>query len=387
MTKRTSTLEAGLENAVARGLPGVVAFAADRDGVIYEGAKGVRRAGDAAPMAINSVLTLFSCTKPITATAALQLFEAGRLDLDAPAKLYLPEMRALAVCEGFNADGTPKLRPPRRDITTRMLLTHSAGMSYDFLNADYARLRARLGAAAGRGRKAELTLPLIFDPGDAWEYSRSIDWVGLVVEAIAGERLDAVFAERIFGPLGMTDTGFTLTPAMAERRASMHAFNAEGELTPTDFGSVDNPEVLMGGSALLGTARDYMRFLRMWLNQGQGENGRALKAETVAYASRNHLGSLPIRPLPAVDPARTRSFEFLPGVKKSWALSFLRLEEEAPSGRAAGSLSWAGLGNLYFWIDPKNGIAGFWAAQYLPFLHETALAGFEAFETEIYRRR
>ena len=229
--------------------------------------------------------------------------------------------------------------------------------------------------------------PLLFDPGERWEYSRSIDWAGLVVEAIAGARLDAVFAERIFGPLGMNDTGFSLTPAMAERRASMHAFNAAGELAPNEFGSSENPEVLMGGSALLGTALDYMRFLRMWLNEGHGEFARVLKPETVRYASRNHLGSLPIRPLPAVDPARTRAFELLPGLKKSWALSYMRLEQDAPTGRAAGSLSWAGLGNLYFWIDPKNGVAGFWAAQYLPFLHETAVAAFEAFETEIYRAR
>jgi methyl acetate hydrolase len=112
-----------------------------------------------------------------------------------------------------------------------------------------------------------------------------------------------------------------------------------------------------------------------------------LKPETVAYASRNHLGSLPIRSLPAIDPARTKPFEFFPSLKKSWALSFLRLEEDASSGRAAGSLSWAGLGNLYFWIDPRNGITGFWAAQYLPFLDETAVEAFEAFEREIYRER
>jgi len=387
MSGLTSTLDALLENAVAHGIPGVVAIATNRDRVIYEGAMGVRRLGQPAPMALDSVLTLFSCTKPITATAALQSFEEGRLDLDAPAKEYLPEIGALQVCEGFGADGAPRLRAPRRDITTRMLLTHSAGMSYDFLNADYARLRGRLGVAAGRGRKAELRLPLIFDPGDAWEYSRSIDWVGLVVEAIAGERLDAVFAKRIFAPLGMVDTGFAPTAAMSERRASMHALNAAGDLEPTAFGFVDNPEVLMGGGALLGTALDYMRFLRMWLNGGELDGVRVLNAETVAYASRNHLGSLPIRPLPAIDPARTRAFEFFPGLKTSWALSFLRLEEDAPTGRAAGSLSWAGLGNLHFWIDPKNGVAGFWAAQYLPFLHEAAVEAFAEFETEIYRAR
>jgi methyl acetate hydrolase len=387
MKDATAILNAGLENALARGLPGVVAIAADRDGIFYEGARGVRRIGDPAPMTLDCVLTLFSCTKPITATAALQLWEVGDLDLDAPVRQYAPEIGALQVLAGFGPDGEPRLRPPKREITTRMLLNHTAGMSYEFLNADCARLRSRLDAAASRGRKAELMMPLLFEPGEAWEYSRSIDWVGIVVEAVAGQRLDVVFRKKILGPLNMNDTGFELNAAMAERRAAMHAFDPTGQLAPIEFGSADKPAALMGGSALLGTGRDYMRFLSTWLNEGQGEGGRVLRPETVAYASRNHLGELPIRPLPSVDAARTRGIEFFPGLKKSWALSFLRLEEDAPTGRSAGSLSWAGLGNLYFWIDPKNGVAGFWAAQYLPFLHEAAVSAFEAVETEIYRMR
>jgi methyl acetate hydrolase len=382
-----TVLDRRISNAITQGIPGVVALAANRRGLFYEGAAGVRTIGEAAPMGADSVLTLFSCTKPVTAVAALQLWEDGKLDLDAPAHIYAPELQTLNVLEGFDSDGRAKVRPPRREITTRMLLTHTAGMTYDFLNADYGTMKTGLGAAAGRGRKAELLLPLVFDPGEKWEYSRSIDWAGLVVEAIAGKRLDAVFAERIFSPLGMTMTGYTLTPEMKEQRASMHGFDKSGALVPTDSSYVENPEVFTGGSALMGTARDYMRFLRMWIDGGVGEFGHVLKAETIRYAAQNHMGDLRVGALPAVDPARTRPFEMLPGVEKSWALSFMRLEEDAPTGRPAGSLSWAGLANLYFWIDLENGLVGFWAAQYLPFLHETALNAYLDFESAIYAAR
>ncbi len=227
-------------------------------------------------------------------------------------------------------------------------------------------------------------LPLVFDPGERWEYSRSIDWVGLVVEKISGRRLDAVLAEQIFAPLGMKSTGFRLSKSMLDRRASMHEYDSSGALKPTEFGYVENPEVFMGGSALLGTANDYLRFLRMWIDGGMGEGGPVLKPETIRYAAQNHLGDLRVRALPAIDPSRTRPVNVPPNVERSWALSFMRLEEPSPTGRPAGSLSWAGLANLYFWIDLENGIVGFWAAQFLPFLHEDALASYFEFERTIY---
>ncbi len=139
-------LDRQLAAFVGKGFPGAVALAADRRGLLYRGAAGVRVLGGAAPLDADSVLTLFSCTKPITTVAALQLWENGQLDLDIPAAEYAPELRTLQVLEGFDSAGEPLLRAPRREITTRMLLLHTAGMSYDFLNADYAALKARLGA-------------------------------------------------------------------------------------------------------------------------------------------------------------------------------------------------------------------------------------------------
>jgi len=383
MSRRTVALDETLHTAVAAGVPGVVALAATREGVIYQGAAGVRRLGAPEPMTADTVLALWSCTKAITTAAALQLWEQGALDLDAPAKTYAAEIAAIEVFDGFDAAGAPKFRAPRREITTRMLLLHTAGFSYDFLNADYLRLRNEHGIGDPRhGRKHSLNVPLIFEPGERWEYSRSLDWVGQVVEGVAGKTLDAVFAERIFAPLGMPSTAFVPTPEMEARRASMHEFDAEGRLRPTPLNPIKPPDAFMGGGALQGSAADFMRFLRAWLDDG----GAILKPATVEYASRNHLGGVGVRVLRSLDPARSLDFDFVPGVEKSWALSFLRLEADTPSGRSAGSLSWGGLGNLYFWIDSKAGVTGFWAAQYLPFLHPWAVEGYEAFEREVYRR-
>jgi methyl acetate hydrolase len=367
--------------------PGVVAISGDRAGNFFEGAAGVRRLGEDAPMTTDSVFALFSLTKAITATSALQLVEQGRLDLDAPAKRYAPEIATLQVLEGFDDEGAPKLRPPKREITTRMLLLHTAGFGYPFWNPISKRL-AELGQPIPRGGlKRALMTPLLFDPGERWEYGLGLDWCGQVIEGIAGERLDAVLAKRIFEPLGMNDTGFLLSDSMLARRAAMHQREADGALTPLDSEPPAEPEVYMGGGALFGTAPDYMRFLRMWLNGGAGECGRVLEAETVELAARNGLGEMKIRRLPSVDPLLTNEAEFFPGQSKSWSLAFMINDEEALTGRPAGSLGWAGLGNLYYWLDRKNGVAGIWATQIFPFMDPTSVQGFLAFETEVYEER
>ena len=364
--------------------PGVVAMAGDRAGNCFEGAAGVRRLGEDAPMTTDSVFALFSLTKAVTATAALQLVEQGRLDLDAPAKRYAPEIGTLEVLEGFDDAGAPKLRPPKREITTRMLLLHTAGFGYPFWNPICKRLADQGEPIPRSGMKRTLMTPLLFDPGERWEYGRGVDWCGLVIEGIAGERLDAVFKPRIFEPLGMNDTGFLLSDSMRARRAAMHQRETDGALTPLDSERPAEPEVYMGGGALFGTVCDYMRFLRMWLNDGAGEYGRVLEAETVEMAARNGLGEMKIKRLPSVEPLLTNEAEFFPGQSKSWSLAFMVNDEPAPTGRPAGSLGWAGLGNLYYWLDRKNGVAGVWATQIFPFMDPTSVGGFLAFETAVY---
>ncbi len=368
-------------------VPGVVAMATDRKANIYEGAAGERMLGQAAAMTTDSVFAIFSTTKAITGTAALQLMEDGKLDLDAPAKTYVPDIGKLQVIEGFDDAGKPKLRAPKRDITTRMLLLHTAGFGYDFFNETYNRLAQQHGQPSViTASKAALTTPLLFDPGERWEYGSNMDWAGQVIEAIAGKRLGEVMQERIFAPLGMADTAFTMTPAMRARLARIHQREADGSLTPLpDLELPQKPDIHMGGHGLYATVGDYCRFIRMWLNDGMGEHGRVLKPQTVLMAEKNGLGDKKIKMLPGVIPSLSNDAEFFPGVSKSWALSFMVNDEPFPTGRPAGALGWAGLANLFYWIDRKNGIGGFWATQILPFADPTSFIGYVDFETAVYR--
>ena len=367
-------------------VPGVVATATDRDGNTYEGAAGKRLLGQDAEMTTDSVFAIFSTTKAITGTAALQLVEDGKLDLDAPARSYLPSIGDAQVLEGFDAKGAPILRAPKRDITTRMLLLHTAGFGYEFFNQHYLRLVQEHGqVSVVTGMKAALSTPLLFDPGEAWEYGSNIDWAGQVVEAIAGKRLGEVMQERIFGPLGMTETAFAPTADMRGRLAGMHQREADGSLTPLpDFALPPEPEVHMGGHGLYSTSGDYCRFIRMWLNDGAGAHGRVLKPETIAMAEQNGLGEKKVKKLPGVVASLSNDAEFFPGLSKSWALTFMVNDEDAPTGRPAGSLGWAGLANLFYWIDRKNGVGGFWATQILPFGDPVSFGGYIDFETAVY---
>ncbi|ACB97432.1 serine hydrolase domain-containing protein [Beijerinckia indica] len=376
-----------LDNAVTSqpSVAGVVAMITDRHHTIYEGAAGKRRLDRDAGMTSDSVFALFSTTKAITATAVLQLVEEGRLDLDAPASHYSPDIGKLQVIEGFEETGAPKLRAPKRSITTRMLMLHTGGFGYDFFNETYNRLaRERGQPSVVTASKAALMTPLLFDPGERWEYGTNIDWCGQIVEGITGKRLGQVFKERIFDPLGMQNSTFELTDAMRSKLAIVHARNSDGSLTPMDFELPPQPEVHMGGHGLYGTVGDYMRFIRMWLNDGAGEHGRVLKAETVRMAEKNHLGDKKISPLPGVIPALSNDAEFFPGAPKSWSFSFMVNDEEAPTGRPAGALGWAGLANLFYWIDRKNGFGGFWATQILPFADPVSFSAYLDFESAFY---
>lgn len=367
-------------------VPGVVAMATDGAGNVYEGAAGKRLLGEDDEMTPDSVFAIFSTTKAVAGTAALQLVEEGRLALDAPARTYVPEIGELRVIEGFNEAGNPRLRPPKRDVTTRMLLLHTAGLGYDFFNETYNRLAREHGQPSViTASKASITTPLLFDPGEEWEYGSNMDWVGQVVEAITGKRLGEVMQERIFEPLGMTSTAFTLTPDMRSRLARIHQREADGTLTPMpDFELPQDPEIHMGGHGLYGTVGDYCRFIRMWLNDGMGPTGPVLRKETVEMAERNGLGDMKIKGLPGVNPALSNYAELFPGMPKSWGLTFMINDEDAPTGRAAGSLGWAGLANLFYWIDRRNGIGGFWATQILPFADPASVSGYLDFETAVY---
>ncbi len=381
--------DAVLNEAVTSGprMPGVVAMATDRTGNVYEGAAGKRVLGQGADMTTDTVFAIFSCTKAITGTAILQLVEEGKLDLDAPAKTYAPDLAKAQVLDGFGADGKPQLRAPKRDITTRMLMLHTVGFGYEFFNAKLLENATATGQPSViTSTKAAFGAPLLFDPGDAWEYGMNLDWCGQIVESLRGKRLGEVMQERIFAPLGMTDSSFTISPAMRQRLACIHQREADGSLTPlTDFELPQPPEVHMGGHGLYSTVGDYCRFIRMYLNDGAGEHGRVLKPETVRAAEVNGLGDKKVKSLPGVIAALSNDAEFFPGVSKSWALSFMVNDEAAPTGRPAGALGWAGLANLFFWIDRRNGLGGFWASQIFPFADPASFTGYMNFETAVYQ--
>lgn len=367
-------------------VPGVVARVTDRSGDIYSGAFGERRIGGD-PMTDDTVFAIFSTTKAIAGTTALQCVEEGLLDLDAPAKEYAPDIGKLQVIDGFDDAGNPKLRAPKTDVTTRQLMLHTGGFGYDFFNETYKRLADEHGQpSVTTCSRAALETPLLFDPGERWEYGTNIDWVGQVVEGIRGKRLGAVMNERVFAQLGMTDTAFTRTKGMKARTATIHARGDDGTLTPMDgFALPDDPEVDMAGHGLYATVTDYMKFIRMWLNDGSGPNGRVLKPETVEWAVKGALvPPQKVTMLPGVIPSLSNNAEFFPDQKKDWSHTFMVNSEEAPTGRPAGSIGWAGLANSYFWIDRKNGVGGYWATQILPFADPTSFGGYMDFESAVY---
>lgn len=368
-------------------VPGVVAMVTDRKQDIYSGAAGDRRLGDGA-MSEDTVFAIFSTTKAIAGTTALQCVEEGLLDLDAPARDYVPAIGKLQVLDGFDSAGKPMLRAPKSDVTTRQLMLHTGGFGYDFFNEKYRRMAEEHGQPSiVAATRAAIETPLLFDPGEKWEYGSNIDWVGQVVEAIRGKRLGEVMRERIFAQLGMQEIAFTRTPSMKERSATIHARTADGGLSPMDgFELPDNPEVDMGGHGLYATIPEYMKFIRMWLNDGDGPNGRVLKPETVAWAVKNGLQEhQKVGMLPGVIASLSNDAEFFPGLKKSWSYTFMVNDEEAPTGRPAGAIGWAGLANSFYWIDRQNGVGGYWATQILPFGDPVSFGGYLDFETAVYQ--
>ena len=367
-------------------VPGLVAMAATRDGPVYQGAFGRRSLPDGATMTADTVFWIASMTKAVTSTAAMQLVEQGRLALDRPIAEVLPELAAAQVLEGFDAAGEPRLRPARRPITLRHLITHTAGFVYDIWNADLGRYMEKKGIPGIIScEDASLALPLTFDPGDKWDYGINIDWVGKAVERVSGQRLGDYFAAHLFGPIGMKDTAFKLTPDLRARLCGMHARGEDGTLAPIPFEMPQEPEFEMGGGGLYSTAGDYLAFEQVFLNQGRAADGaQVLKPETVALMAQNAIGDLEVRLLRTAVPASSNDAEFFPGMVKKWGLGFMISTAPVAGGRSAGSLAWAGLANTDFWIDPANGVAGVILMQLLPFADAKALAAFDGFEKAIY---
>jgi methyl acetate hydrolase len=382
-TTGSTAIDTVLRDAVARkDVPGVVALVTTRDRVLYQGAFGVGDVSTGRPLNADTMFRIASMTKAVTSAALMQLVEQGRLGLDDPVSKFLPELASPQVIESFNAaTGDYKLRPATRPITVRHALTHTTGLAYPFTSATWRDLKPRAGDTFAFGG------PLLFDPGERWQYSTSTDVVGRLVEVISGQKLEDYFRERIFTPLKMVDTSYNVPQEKAARL--LPAQQRAGERMDGDIVlQATQPGLTIpapvGGGGLASTANDYGRFVRAFLNGGELDGGRILKAETVALMGQNHIGAVSV-PAAKTYLARSRDFTFVNDGRDKFGLGFLITAEQVPGKRSPGSLSWGGINNTYFWIDPAKGVAGVILMQYLPFADEKALAVYDQFERGAYQ--
>jgi len=379
-------LTATLQAAVARGdVPGVVVMAVTRDRVLYQGAFGKADAAAGRAMTMDALFAIASMTKPITSTAAMQLVEQQKLALDDPAEKYLPELADLKVFESFDAKtGAYTLRAPKTKVTVRQLFTHTSGIGYGFTSPVTRDFKPRAGETYTDG-------PLLFDPGTQWMYGDSIGVLGRIVEKLSGQTLEEYFREHILGPLKMTDTFFNVPEAKQPRRVTVHTRQdgrADAPLVERPLRPQTPVTKFNGGGGLYSTAGDYARFERMILNGGTLDGARILSADSVKAMGRNQMGAVAVRALKTADPALSMDFSFVndgPAKKDKWGLGFMITSAHVPGKRSAGSLSWGGIDNTYFWIDPERGIAGVILMQFLPFADTKALAVYDAFERGVYQ--
>jgi methyl acetate hydrolase len=374
----SGAIDTYLEQAVAEtGIPGIVAAVTDADGVVYSGAFGYRDVANGVEMTTDSIFRIASMTKPVTSVAVQMLIEDGRIGLDDPVSKYLPEFAGKEVVDKFNpADGSYTTRPAKSEITIRELLTHTSGIGYPFSNDILASLEA-----TGADVSAQAA-PLLFDPGTRWAYGASTRVLGYLVETVSGQSLDDFMAERIFAPLGMTETSYVVPAAETSRVVTVHQRTPEGFVegaNPTEVRSPDN-----GDGGLNSTAADYLKFVRMFLNGGRADDGtRILSEASVRQMGTSHTGNVKVELQPAAQPERTRPFPLGAG-RDTFGLGFQLTGGHDDEGlRAPGSMSWAGIFNTEFWIDPERGLGAVLLMQYLPFYDDAAIETLEGFERRV----
>jgi CubicO group peptidase (beta-lactamase class C family) len=273
-----SAIDKVLHDAVAASaVPHVAAIAANRDGIIYEGGAGPRIAGESDDAVTTStVFHIMSMTKIVATSAALQQVERGELDLDAPVDSYCPQFAEVQVLEGFDGD-TPRLRAPASRATVRQLITHTSGLGYWFWNADLAKYEKLTGVPnVVPGNADALRAPMLFDPGTRFNYGINSDWLGKVVETVAGKGLDVVIKENITGPLGMSDTMFLLDRGRKDNAVTVHVKDEAGQWSSAGFiANFDSPDWWPAGHGLASTPRDFLRFERMLLRGGELDGERS----------------------------------------------------------------------------------------------------------------
>jgi methyl acetate hydrolase len=378
-----SQLNDVIERSVsAEDTPFIVAQVGDANGVKWSGAAGESAPGQKA--AADTVFRIFSMTKAVGSTAAIILMDRGKLDPNTKVEEILPDFSRIQVLDGFDGD-TPRLRAPRAKATVRQLATHTSGLTYEFWNADitkYLKVTGHPGILSGQ--KAALFYPLTFDPGERWDYGIGIDWLGQVVEAVDGRKIDRFCREEILDPLNMADTRFEVEHHMASRLSSVSIRGEDGKFGDIAIAPPSHPEFYGMGHCLYSTAPDYMRFLRMYLNKGQLDGRRLLSEKAIDSLLSNQIGGIEIPVLKTAAPPITADVDIFPGYKKGHSMAFMRVEEDVPGLRSAGSQFWAGVLNTHFWFDSKKNVAAVLLTQSLPFCEPRFMDTYEKFERAVY---
>ena len=381
-----SGIDRVLADAVADGaVPHVAAIVADRDGVLYEGGAGIRVAGESDdPVGASTHFRIMSMTKMVCTVAALQQKERGELDFDAPVEDYVPDFADVKVLEGFDGD-EPVLVEPRTKATVHQLVTHTSGLGYWFWNDQLVKYEAATGVPnVVPGSMAAFGAPMTAHPGEKYVYGINTDWLGRVVEAVAGKKLDAVIEEGIAGPLGMSSTTFHPDQAQMDNAVTVHVKGEDG--TWGSAGNILNPEPdwWAGGHGLFSTPRDYIRFERALLRGGELDGVRILDAATVDAAFTNQIGDLDFpAEIPTADPPITDTMYAGPSHK--WGYGLLLNTTDVPGRRRAGTGSWAGLFNTHFFIDRTTGICASIYTNSLPFItRDEAWKLYGDFEEAVY---
>ncbi|MEY2852967.1 MAG: esterase EstB, partial [Pseudomonadota bacterium] len=318
--------------------------------------------------------------KPVTSLAVMMLVEEGKVSLDDPIERYLPEYANPRVVESFYPlDREFTTRPATRSITVRHLLSHTSGLAYPFTSLTLTQLQGS-GADA---RPLPVPTPLLHDPGTMWTYGESTRVLGLLVEKVGGMGLEAFMQQRIFAPLGMNETFYTVPVALRGRVATVHR-RVDGKLVetpnPTEVNAPPN-----GDGGLHSTAADYAKFIRLFLNAGRTPDGTQLvKAGTIRSMGEDQLGAVRVRLQEAVSPSLSAAFPLGAGLD-GFGLGFqVTASPGMPGLRSPGSLSWAGIFNTEFWIDPVRGVGGILLMQYLPFYDRDAIDTLLGFEQRAY---
>jgi CubicO group peptidase (beta-lactamase class C family) len=341
---------------------GIVTLVARRGHVAHFGKFGFQDLQIEKPMGLDTIFRIYSMTKPITSVAAMILYEQGLFHMNDPISKFIPDFKNVKV---LARDG--RLEDPKRDITIHDLMTHTAGLSYavevDSL-VDRAYLEAEIWDPKIDNRefvRRIASLPLRFHPGQSWYYSVATDVIGHLVEILADKPLPEFFEERIFQPIAMVDTSFSIQPEKVDRFATLYGLTEEGPLEIIEKavgGEYFDVKVFYGGSGLVSTAEDYLRFSQLILNKGTLDGVRLLGRKTVEWMTMNHLPQGLLKIIPAQD--------LMPGFGFGIGFSIVvDLPQSAMLG-SVGSHGWGGWASTHFWIDPTEEIIGILMLQYIP---------------------